>query len=1132
MRLRLAAVVVGVAFGMSAAPASAQSCQANASLFIQATPVLIEEGAEVALEVCILNTSFTQPFPGEFDVPALLKGTTSLALACLDPDCASQLPGTLTFQSCVTTAAGVASCARDVTNANLVTIVMTPQGADLEPGEAICLATIVAEAAAISDFAGVVYARASTGPTDLEIDPVTCPDEPLTGDQDSLPLRFSPRPGDVLIVDSDADALLRFNPADGNLVKISDTPSGAGDAAPLVAPTDVVVDGDGTILISDAGDPNLRDGAIRRFDAETGGAVTLEPPSPEDNTLFRPFALTSIEGTLYVADAGPGLGGANGRVVRLRPTIQGGAFGARTVWEQEVVLDQGTLVEPRALAVDARGKIWIADQGEIPKGPAGAIYRLDPETGAVAAIDPGLPEGWQRPRGIGIDRDDTIVVFDSGFQTDAARIVRLFPLDDLDDPRVVDPEASEVCTPSGGLRPNRLVLTPQGDLLSTRLVPAQTKIAQVDLSPEDPSSCEWQEIPTSFDSLSEGSGITIVPTFERRDLLVADMGDNGAGDGRVVRIRGGEAEEEVDEEDFGVGELDEPVGVVLDRTGALALVDAETQAVRSIDPQSDGAPRDVSKELCISDPQAITTGQRGQLLVFDPNSVCQIDTVTVNPRTGEQAEDEAAPGIILDTGVPTMPDGGAPVAHVQFAAASFRLRQETRVTEVALYINWRGSESPVYLYLTRSLGEEAEPADVISQRSFSEPYTGYYDVLVDDEVLDAGTYFVVVASAALIIEFGTVPFSAPNKLSDVSLYSVGGLDSPDTLNPFPPASHPWALVVDPSKLDPDPEPGLRITGFDCDSVPEACLELMASERPEIHAVRRANARSPALRTYPPDGIFCDARTGDFFKAQGSSLTVQPGGCLAGRAVNDIGEIQIPAGGFEGFQSLLFVVTDQNGDIFTTDFGAEVIWRLAKGAGDYEWETPERHMDADKLGQQTGNPNETFTPLGICVLDETGEVNVADASPAAAGKPVRIVRIASNRTAQLVDTSLTSPGGMLCVERERPAAGRATALRLEDLDVHPGQAGTSGSQLCPEGDGSLDRDDAMLAAQVALGLVSDFNCPGGAVDPTRLDVAPPAATDEEDARICPGGENGEVTAEDALILHRTALGLLTIDEGLR
>jgi glucose/arabinose dehydrogenase len=179
-------------------------------------------------------------------------------------------------------------------------------------------------------------------------------------------------------------------------------------------PFGVAVEADGKILVADPPTVDKQGEVIA-----PGGVIRVDPDSGAQTTVFSGGALVrprgiavEADGKILVADAGPrgGLGG----VIRVDPVTQA----------QTTVFSGGALVRPFGVAVEADGKILILDHHAF--GGLGGVIRVDPVTQAQTTVFSG--GAFVKPRGIAVEADGKILVADAGAFGGLGGVIRIDPV--------------------------------------------------------------------------------------------------------------------------------------------------------------------------------------------------------------------------------------------------------------------------------------------------------------------------------------------------------------------------------------------------------------------------------------------------------------------------------------------------------------------------------------------------------------------------------------------------------------------------------------------------------------------------------------------------------------------------------
>jgi sugar lactone lactonase YvrE len=222
--------------------------------------------------------------------------------------------------------------------------------------------------------------------------------------------------GTVFVADADEDAVYKF-PAGRPAIALG-KPAGSSAAPNFHTPTDVAVDAAGSVFVTDNGNNSILriapDGTVSTF-AGRGGAAGTADGKGGDARFNTPRGIAADpKGNLYVADEGNSnirkispdgvvstLAGANGPSGSTDGTGPAARFGA-----------------PRALTADAAGNVYVADTDNhaIRKiTPGGVVTTLAGKAGESGMADgPGAAARFSEPRGIAVDADGNVFVADSG----------------------------------------------------------------------------------------------------------------------------------------------------------------------------------------------------------------------------------------------------------------------------------------------------------------------------------------------------------------------------------------------------------------------------------------------------------------------------------------------------------------------------------------------------------------------------------------------------------------------------------------------------------------------------------------------------------------------------------------------
>lgn len=175
-----------------------------------------------------------------------------------------------------------------------------------------------------------------------------------------------------------------------------------GDATTLTLPSDVAFDRSDNIYIADSrGGPAPGNGTVLEFTAGADGNVAPVATIVGPKTgLSIPNGITlDAMGNIYVANFLPGACGATGSVTVYAPGASGDVAPAFSIGGNKT-----GLAGPLGIAVDASGKIYVANQGfSVTVYAAGAH-------GNVAPIETILVPNFLSPFGVAVDSSGSIYV--------------------------------------------------------------------------------------------------------------------------------------------------------------------------------------------------------------------------------------------------------------------------------------------------------------------------------------------------------------------------------------------------------------------------------------------------------------------------------------------------------------------------------------------------------------------------------------------------------------------------------------------------------------------------------------------------------------------------------------------------
>ena len=217
---------------------------------------------------------------------------------------------------------------------------------------------------------------------------------------------------------ADADANTVFKIAPGGVAAAYGKPAVGPSEGAFSTPTGVVLDAAGNAYITDNGGNSIRkiaaNGAISVFAGKSGESGSKDGAGDAARfTTPRGIAIDG-KGNLYVADEG------NSNIRKISPagivsTLAGTAAQSGSADGTGAAARFGA---PRALTADAAGNVFVADTDNhtIRKiTPAGVVTTIAGKPGDSGKADgPGAAARFSEPRSIAVDAAGTLYVADSG----------------------------------------------------------------------------------------------------------------------------------------------------------------------------------------------------------------------------------------------------------------------------------------------------------------------------------------------------------------------------------------------------------------------------------------------------------------------------------------------------------------------------------------------------------------------------------------------------------------------------------------------------------------------------------------------------------------------------------------------
>jgi Ca2+-binding RTX toxin-like protein len=230
-------------------------------------------------------------------------------------------------------------------------------------------------------------------------------------------------PGDLVVADPTAQALIKVDPATGQQSLISNNAISAENL--FEAPYGVALELGGTLLVADAdGPPPGNSGALIRVDPDTGqqGLVSSNAKSGLDLFEDPRGVVVTPAGEVYVSDSNAD--GGTGAVIRVDL-----ATGQQTLAAANLLPTTDLFDEPAGIAREAGGDLVVADL-DSPPGPAedGAIVGIDPGTGVQTLVSSNATSTldlFYNPAGVAVEASKNLLVANAGADPSGSGIVRV-----------------------------------------------------------------------------------------------------------------------------------------------------------------------------------------------------------------------------------------------------------------------------------------------------------------------------------------------------------------------------------------------------------------------------------------------------------------------------------------------------------------------------------------------------------------------------------------------------------------------------------------------------------------------------------------------------------------------------------
>jgi sugar lactone lactonase YvrE len=218
-------------------------------------------------------------------------------------------------------------------------------------------------------------------------------------------------PGDILVADLHADAVVEVDPSTGGQTVISDNTINTGTDL-FVDPSGIALDDSGNILVADAETGAGNTGAVISVNPTTGQQTVVSDNTINTGTdhFENPIAIAlEADGDILIADNPVGIADP---VIRVDP-----ATGQQTlVSSNDVNTGADLFSQLSGIAVESDGQILLSDLDSLSPHP-GAIIRVDPTTGQQSVVSSNVVNSgtdlFSEPWGVTLGPSGQIVATDS-----------------------------------------------------------------------------------------------------------------------------------------------------------------------------------------------------------------------------------------------------------------------------------------------------------------------------------------------------------------------------------------------------------------------------------------------------------------------------------------------------------------------------------------------------------------------------------------------------------------------------------------------------------------------------------------------------------------------------------------------
>lgn len=460
--------------------------------------------------------------------------------------------------------------------------------------------------------------------------------------------------GNIYVADTGTSTIRKITPS-GRVTILAGIPGAVGstDGARATArfnePSGVAVDGSGNVFVADTGNSTIRMISSAGVVTTVAGASGLVGSADGSASIARFNKPSDVavdgSGTLYVADTG------NSTIRAITPAglVKTVAGKAGSTGSADGIGTMARFKAPNGLAIE-KGAVLVADTGNhiIRKiSSSGAVTTLAGVAGAMGYADAsGGLASFHLPRALTVDGAGNVYVADTLNNTirkitPAGLVTTLSGIGGVDGNADGDASVARFSEPSGAVadRAGNIIVADKVNNIIRKVAPDGSVRTLAGSAIRYDSGREPQSIAGSEDAtgpwarFNEPSGLTV---DRSGNVYVTEVGNNTVRkitrDGVVTTLAGSEGDAGVGFKDASgsSARFDSPLGVAADAAGNLYVADMGNGAIRKV--SSSGTVTTFAKGL--AGPRGVAVDSDGNVYVADAAGVSK-DIGGVKDRTGQ-----------------------------------------------------------------------------------------------------------------------------------------------------------------------------------------------------------------------------------------------------------------------------------------------------------------------------------------------------------------------------------------------------------------------------------------------------------------------------------------------------------------